>query len=49
MKANFKINKDEKSKNDKPVKTKKDVTNEEFEKNGMNVWTYRSKSKLIKK
>jgi hypothetical protein len=48
MKANFKIKKDEKQKNNEellPIDNK-EITNEEFIKKGMNVWTYRSKSGL---
>ena len=51
MKANFKINKDEdKQKNEKlSAIDQEDITNDEFIKKGMNVWTYRSKSKLTSK
>jgi hypothetical protein len=51
MKANFKINDDKKPENkETPVEEeKKDVTDEEFIKKGMNVWTFRSKSKLVSK
>ncbi len=51
MKANFKINKndEEPKNNESSIEEEKDVTDEEFMKKGMNVWTYRSKSKLIHK
>ena len=51
MKANFKINNDDDELENKELSTeeKKDVTDEEFVKKGMNVWTYRSKSKLVSK
>ncbi|WP_182129678.1 hypothetical protein [Nitrosopumilus sp. b3] len=47
MKANFKIKKDEEQNNNEELSSKeKEITNEEFIKKGMNVWTYRSKSGL---
>jgi len=51
MKANFKINKDEEKRKNKELSSveKKEITDEEFLKKGMNVWTYRSKSKLTSK
>ena len=51
MKANFKINNDDDKpeKKELPTEEKKDVTDKEFVKKGMNVWTYRSKSKLVSK
>ena len=50
MKANFKIDEDEEPENNElHITEKKDIADKEFLKKGMNVWTYRSKSKLIDK
>jgi hypothetical protein len=50
MKANFKINKEEDEPKKEELPTEKEnATDEEFIKKGMNVWTFRSKSKLVSK